>query len=65
MVAQLYYNLGDVKNKKKEYNLAKEYFDKSLGIYESMNYTPGMALCYNGLGEYYYYQGKLHLLLYS
>lgn len=49
-LAECYKNIGNIYNGKDNFQLSKEYYQKSLTIYQNLNDTLGIAKIYNNMG---------------
>ena len=53
-IATANYHIGDSYNKLENYTQSIEFFNKSLELFQKIEDPKGMALCYNGIGEYFF-----------
>ena len=55
-IADLYYNLAILNRRPENIHLRKENLEKALAFYDEINYSNGVARCYDGMAVYYFYQ---------
>ncbi len=57
-MADVYVNMGTLKDETGEKENAKKYYLMALGIYEKVNMVSEISVCYNNLGDYYRGEGE-------
>ena len=57
-IATSNYHIGNSYNKLDDYAKSIEFFNTGLELYTKVDDPNGQAMCYNGIGEYYFQQGN-------